>query len=188
MAFAINDFRNQLALDGARPNLFEVVVSFPQITGGEGNLAASKFRFMCTAAQIPGSTIGQVNGLYYFGREVKIAGNRTYQDWTVNIINDEDFQVRKGLELWHYQLNGPTNNLRQPGALTVDQGYGVNAAVYQYGKAGNIIKEYTFVGMWPVDISAIDLAWGNNDSVEEFQTTFAYQYWTTNDPAEVNPT
>jgi hypothetical protein len=191
-SFNVNDFRTALGGDGARPNLFEVTMNLPNFAGS--SVAAQKLSFMCTSSSIPGSTIGQVSGLFYFGREVKIAGNRTYADWSVQIINDEDFLVRNALEKWHYYINGPTNNQRQVAAISTttgigSPGYAVNASVKQYAKVGGKpIKQYDFIGLWPTDIAPIELAWGTNDQLEEFGVTWAYQYWTTPQVAEPNPT
>jgi hypothetical protein len=175
MSFDVTSFRAQLQQDGARPNLFDVTLQFPSWVSG-GGLAGQKSTFMCKAAQLPGSTIG-VAPLFYFGREVKLAGNRTYQDWTVQFINDEDFIIRNAMELWHNGINDPAGNIRNPAALVIDGGYGVDALVNQYGKAGDVLKQYQFVGIWPMDVSPIELDWGANDSIEEYTVTFAVQYY-----------
>src|SRR6184192_3332049 len=98
MSFDITTFRTNLIGDGARPNLFEVALQFPQFVS-LGSIAAPKTTFMCKSAQLPGSTIG-VAPVFYFGREVKLAGNRQYADWTIQIINDEDFIIRNAFEQW----------------------------------------------------------------------------------------
>ena len=175
MAFSVNDFRSQLIGDGARPNLFEVQLQFPSYVD-LGNAAARKSTFLVKSAQLPGSTMGLVP-MFYFGRESKLAGNRTFQDWTVQIINDEDFLIRNALEQWHAGLNDNTLNIRDPSADVVDGGYGADAIVRQYSKSGDIIKEYNMIGMWPIDISPIEVDWGANDTIEEFTATFALQYW-----------
>jgi len=182
MAFNVNEFRQQITGDGARPNLFEVRMNVPGFAKAQGRVD-EKIRFMCNTAQLPGTTIG-VAPVFYFGREVKLAGNRTYPEWTVNVINDEDFVIRNSMERWVNAINGSESNLRNPIALTVDGGYGVDASVIQYGKTGNRIKQYTFYGMFPIDISPIEVSWGANDQVEEFSVTFAVQYWTTPDADE----
>jgi len=171
MAFNVNDFRSQLQSDGARPNLFDVTLAFPTWVT-LGGIALPKVTFLCKAAQLPGSTVG-LAPLFYFGREVKLAGNRTYQDWSIQVINDEDFLIRNAMELWFNGINDPANNIRNPNALVLDGGYGVDAVVNQYGKAGNVIKTYLFRGIWPMDIAPIDLDWGANDTIEEFAMTFA---------------
>jgi len=175
MAFNVDQFRNNLVGDGARPNLFQVSLVIPTFINNS-TAAGQKLTFMCNAAQLPESTIG-VAPAYYFGREVKIAGNRTYADWQVQIINDEDFLIRNAMEQWHTNINGPVGNARSSVAVNVDSGYGVNATVTQFGKSGNVIKQYQFVGMWPTNLSAIDLNWQSNDQLEEFNVTFAYQYY-----------
>ena len=176
MAFNINDFRANMQGDGARPNLFEVFLKFPgPLTNVDSGLAESQIRFMAKAAQLPGSTVGIVP-MYYFGREMKFAGNRTFTDWTLQIINDEDFKVRNALERWMNSINSHAGNLRDAGARAPNS-YTGSAQVYQYGKTGQTLKSYNFIGMFPVDIAPIDLDWGSNDTVEEFSVTFAYQYW-----------
>lgn len=174
MPFSINQFRSQMIGDGARPNLFEVTMPFPAFSSPDN--AQEKLTFMCKSAQLPGSTVGVVP-VQYFGRELKFAGNRVFVDWSVNIINDEDFVVRNALERWLENINSHTFNLRNPTALAPSS-YTVDANVTQYGKTGNVIKNYKFIGMFPSDVSPIDLDWGANDTMEEFSVTFAYQWWT----------
>lgn len=178
MAFNVNQFRTQLQGDGARPNLFEVRLNFPAYVTDRSR-AALKSSFMVKTAQLPGSTVGMVP-VQYFGREVKVAGNRTFADWTVTILNDEDFTLRNAMESWFRGINDNETNLRSSRART-NQLYGVDAEVLQYGKSGSVLKSYKFVGMFPVDIAPIDLDWGTNDTIEEFSVTFNYQYWLSTD-------
>ena len=173
MAFNVNQFRSQLQGDGARPNLFEVTLPFPAFSL-PGN-AQTKTTFMCKTAQLPGSTLGVVP-VQYFGRELKFVGNRTFADWTVTIINDEDFVVRNAFERWMNGINSHNLNVRNPIAGT-PLGYSVDSEVTQFGKAGNTIKKYRFVGMFPSDITPIDVDWSSNDTIEEFSVTLTYQFW-----------
>jgi hypothetical protein len=174
MAFNVAEFRANMIGDGARPNLFSVSLTFPTIA--DGAVAASqKTTFMAKAAQLPGSTVGIVP-MYYFGRELKFAGNRTFTDWTLQIINDEDFTIRKSLESWMNSINSHSGNVRSGNAINPSS-YSVDATVQQYGKSGEVIKTYKFVGLFPIDIAPIDLDWGSNDVIEEYSATFAFQYW-----------
>jgi hypothetical protein len=176
MAFNVAEFRANLIGDGARPNLFQVTLTFPTIAAN-GTAAGQKTTFMAKTAQLPGSTIGQVP-LFYFGRELKFAGNRTFTDWTLQIINDEDFTIRKALESWMNGINSHAGNVRA-GAASGPSGYTVDALVTQYGKTGDTLKTYKFVGLYPLDLAPIDLDWGANDTIEEYAVTFAYQWWET---------
>lgn len=171
-AFNVLDFRAQMTGDGARPNLFNC--NIPQL-GNLLNTADVKFNFMCRAAQLPGSTVNQVP-VNYFGRELKFAGNRTFTEWTVTIINDEDFVIRNAFELWMSKLNSHVANLRSSDYISPAQ-YQLDGIVRQYGKAGEVLKKYDFIGMFPIDISPIELDWGANDTIEEYAVTFAYQWW-----------
>lgn len=179
MPFRVQDFRAQMNFDGARPNLFQCDLTFPTLAGG----AQQQFTFMCRAAQLPGDTVGQIP-MYYFGRELKFSGNRVFPEWTVQIINDEDFQVRNAFEAWMSGLNSHVANLRAPSFIKGDGGYQQDGYVTQYGKTGDVIKEYKFVGLFPVDIGPIELDWGANDQIEEYAVTFAYQWWETVDTTD----
>jgi hypothetical protein len=173
MAFNVNEFRSQMTGDGARPNLFEISMPFPAFAQ-PGN-AQQKLTFMCKSAQLPGATIGVVP-VQYFGRELKFAGNRTFADWTITVINDEDFSVRNAFERWMNGINSHNLNVRNPVALA-PLGYNVDGNVTQFGKTGNILKKYKFVGLFPTDITPIDVDWGSNDTIEEFSVTLTYQWW-----------
>jgi hypothetical protein len=176
MSFNVAEFRANMIGDGARPNLFSVSLVFPSFVDN-GTAAGQKVTFMAKAAQLPGSSLGQVP-VYYFGREMKFAGNRTFADWTLTIINDEDFVVRKAVESWMNNLNSHASNIRSAATLRPSN-YTSDAEVIQYGKTGNELKRYKFVGMFPLDLAPIDLDWGSNDAIEEFTITFAYQHWET---------
>ena len=176
MAFNVSEFRSNMVGDGARPNLFQVSLTFPTLVDGAVT-AGQKTTFMAKAAQLPGSTIGSIS-VPYFGRELKFAGNRTFADWSITIINDEDFAIRNAFESWMNLINSHAENKRNPGSVGPST-YTVDAEVVQYGKSGNELKRYKFVGMWPQDLAPIDLAWDSNDTIEEFAVTFGYQYWET---------
>ena len=130
---------------------------------------------MVRASSIPEARLGNIQ-IPYFGRKVNIAGDRTYAEWSVTIINDEDFQIRNGLEQWSNKINSFEGNLRTFGGSSPLL-YKQDATVSQYGKTGNVIRQYTFHGIYPMDISAIALDWNTTDQIEEFQTSFMYDYW-----------
>jgi hypothetical protein len=174
MAFNVAEFRANMIGDGARPNLFSVTLSFPTVAEN-GAAAAQKTTFMAKSAQLPGSTVGNVP-VFYFGRELKFAGNRSFPDWTITVINDEDFLIRNSMESWLNAINSHSGNVRNRAARAAS-GYTVDALVTQYGKTGENLKTYKFVGMFPLDVAPIDLDWGSNDAIEEYSITFAYQWW-----------
>ena len=172
MAFNVSTFKSQMSGDGARPNLFRV-----SLTGATNFLDIDKDDyFFIRASSIPGSTIGQVV-VPYFGREVKFAGNRTFADWSVTVVNDENFKVRSALEQWMDNINRHEANVRNADSI-IDY-YG-KAEVFQLSKSKptSNLRKYVFEKIFPVDLSEITLDWGDNDSIEEFTCTFAYDYWT----------
>jgi hypothetical protein len=173
MAFRVQEFRSQLQYDGARPNLFHCALTFPALAGG--GAAQSKYTFFARAASLPGDTVNQVP-VYYFGREFKVPGNRTFPEWTVTILNDEDFVIRDAFEKWMSGLNSHVGNLRHP-SFENSTGYSQDGYVYHHGKVGDIIKGVKLIGMFPTDISPIELDHGTNDTIEEYSVTFAYQWW-----------
>lgn len=174
MTFNINEFRSYMALDGARPNLFSVTITFPDAAPNQA--AATKLTFQAHATTLPPSIVG-VASQYYFGRQVKFPGDRQFPDWSITVINDEDFLVRNAFEKWSDQINMHSINKRATSAIN-SRLYSADATVTQYGKTGNPIKEYKFIGLFPNTIDPIGLDWGSNDRIEEFNVTFSYQYWT----------
>jgi hypothetical protein len=166
MAFNINEMRSQLVYGGARQNLFQVRINNPANASGD-----LKTPFMVQAAQIPESTLGVIP-VFYFGRQMKLAGDRTFGDWTVTVINDEDFLIRNAMEEWSNRINRLERNVRDINR------YKSNATVIQYAKDGTPIREYKFNGIFPSVISPIELDWASTDQIESFQVTFSYDYWT----------
>lgn len=179
MPFNIDAFRAALRYDGARQNLFEVTMPFPALAqvgvSTDGQSVSDTMRFMCRAAQLPGSTVGSIP-VNYFGRESKHAGNRVFTEWTLTLINDEDFKIKNAFELWMNGLNSHQGNLRDV-AFASPASYTVDATIVQYGKTGDVLKSYTMNGAFPIDISPIDVDWAANDTIEEYAITLSYQYW-----------
>ena len=170
MAFNINEIRSNLALGGARPSLFQIIMNNPVDAAGD-----AKMPFMAQAAQIPASTVGTIE-VPYFGRKIKIAGDRTFAEWTVTIINDEDFLIRNAMEAWMNNINSHLGNLRKIGSAAPSL-YKENANVTQFSKTGLPLRQYTFNGMWPIEVSAIELDWNTTDTIETFTVTFQYDWW-----------
>ena len=170
MAFNIQEIRSQLVLGGARASLFQVQIANP--ANGAGDI---KVPFMVKAAQIPASTTGVIE-VPYFGRKIKVAGDRTFAEWTVTIINDEDFLVRNAMEQWMNSINSHAGNIREFGSASPLL-YKSNAQITQFSKTGVPIREYTFNGMFPTEVSAIEMAWETTDAIEEFTVTFQYDFW-----------
>lgn len=173
MSFNISEITNLgLPLGGARPSQF--TVSIGQTPGGDfGNNL--KVPFVVQSTQIPASTIGIVE-VPYFGRKIKLAGDRTYMEWTTTILNDEDFVVREELEKWSNQINRFQANVRGYGNAN-PQMYKADATVTQYGKAGNALRIYKFIGLWPSEIATIELDWNTTDTIETYSVTWQYDYW-----------
>lgn len=170
MAFNVNEIRSQLTLGGARQSLFQVTIQNPA-----NSVADIKVPFMVRTAQIPASDLGVIE-VPYFGRKVRLAGDRTFGDWTVTVINDEDFLIRNAMEEWSNKINSLQGNLRTFGAASPLL-YKANAQVTQYSKTGVPIRTYQFNGIFPSVISPIDLDWNATDQIEEFTVTFQYDWW-----------
>ena len=129
---------------------------------------------MCIRDRLPGSTLGQIV-VPFRGRQLKMAGDRTFDVWTVTIINDTDFAIRNSMERWMNGMNAHSANT----GLTTPVAYEADLLVEQLDRSGETIKKYTFRGSYPQDMSAIDLSYATNDEIERFTITFAYQYYET---------
>lgn len=171
MPFNINEMRAKLVGGGARPSLFSVNI-FNPVDGRADN----DLQFMVKATSIPASTLSQIE-VPYFGRVMKVAGTRTYEDWSVTVINDENFSVRASLEEWSKRINTYAGNIRDFASPSPNE-YKSTAEVTQYGKTGEILRVYRFNGLFPLVVSPIELNWESGNQIEEFQCSFAYDYWT----------
>lgn len=174
MPFDLFAFRAALDGSGARPNLFEVNLTFP--TAAPDNEAGKLVTLLAEAASLPHDHLGTITA-YYFGREFKYPGDRRFEPWTIQVINDENFKIRRAFQAWMNALNMHVANLRSPLAA-IPRGYQVDVLVKQYAKiGGDPIAEYKLVGAYPSDISPIELAWESADQLEKFQVTLQYQWW-----------
>jgi hypothetical protein len=174
MPFNISAFKsNGLVYGGARPSLFNVFMSVPAGLGID-NVSVDKFRFVCKTAELPESVISSID-VPYFGRKIKVAGERAFADWSVSVINDEDFSVRAMFEAWSNALNRLVSNVRDP-AISAEQ-YKVDLDIVQYGKDGSTLRSYQLIGAFPTQISGISLSWESASAIEEFTVNFAYDYW-----------
>ena len=174
MPFNINNFKQEgLVYGGARSSLFNVTLDVPPGLGID-NTSVRKFTFVCRSAQLPDSTLSAIQ-VPYFGRTIKVAGERTFRDWTVSVMNDEDFAVRSLFETWSNALNRHVSNVRDP-AITEEQ-YKTDLQVIQYSKDGSAIRSYSIVGAFPTSVSGIGLDWSSTNQVESFSVSFSYDYW-----------
>ena len=181
--FNISTFKARgLTLGGARPSLFEVYLTIPTFVAADTG-TDTKFRFTCRAASLPAATVGTVD-VSYFGRQIKFAGDRTFTDWTVTVMNDEDFLVRSMFEKWSNALNKLQANQRQ--AYVSENDYKATMNVIQYAKDGVPIRSYDIVGAFPTTVDAIELNWDTQNQVESFGVTFAYDYWLPTEGTELN--
>ena len=181
----LNDFKNRMSGGGARPNLFECELNFPDaaLDGVSLNDISDKTRFLVKAAALPGSTINVID-IPFRGRNLKIAGDRTFDPWTITVINDTDFKIRNAFEKWMNYMNKHEDN---SGELNPEN-YQRNMKVYQLGKAAingdlssakdiKVLKQYEFYGTFPTSISAIDLSYDQADTIEEFTVDLQVQWW-----------
>jgi hypothetical protein len=166
MTFNINDIRANLEFGGARPTHFQVIITNPFAPAAD-----IKVPFMVKASSIPSYTMGKIE-IPYFGRKSPIPGDRVWEDWTVTVMNDEDFIVRDALERWSNAMNAFRRNVAQNGASP--NNYKSTAIITQYGKAGNELRVYQINGIFPTTIAPIELNWETTDQIEEFQVTWAF--------------
>ena len=174
MPFNISAFKsNGLVYGGTRPSLFNVFLQVPAGIGID-NVSVDKFRFVCRTAELPDSTISSID-IPYFGRKIKVAGERQFTDWSVTVMNDEDFAVRSLFEAWSNALNRLVSNVRDP-SLSAEQ-YKQDLEVIQYSKDGSELRSYMIIGAFPTQIGAIALDWDSANQVETFTVNFSYDYW-----------
>ena len=158
----IDEFKAQLIGGGPRPNRFKVFI--PR--------AGNRIEFLCKAAAIPAATLGEIV-IPFRGHNLKLAGDRTFEDWSVTIINDSEFSARSALEAWQQDIQ------------ELDSGVGMasndyllsRAFVEQLDKGDNVLARYEFFNMYPKQLGAITLDYDNGDAIETFDATFAFSHW-----------
>ena len=195
----ITNFKSALKGGGARPNLFEVNMNWPagDDMGSWGNSVEEEFQFLCKAAALPSSNITPIE-IPFRGRTLKVAGDRTFDVWTITVINDENFRIRTKFEEW---MNG-ISKLTDASGATSPTSYMASAVVNQLGRGANQnrhskgpsgaarvdgtggisdikpLRTYYFSDIFPTEVSEIALSYDNTDTIEEFTVTFQVQYWT----------
>lgn len=195
----ITNFKSALRGGGARPNLFEVNMNWPagDNMGTWGNSVEEEFQFLCKAAALPSSNITPIE-IPFRGRTLKVAGDRTFDVWTITVINDENFRIRTKFEEW---MNG-ISKLTDASGATSPTSYMASAVVNQLGRGANQnrhasgpssstatdgsaglsdikpLRTYYFSDIFPTEVSEIALSYDNTDTIEEFTVTFQVQYWT----------
>ena len=186
----IDDFKSRLVQGGARPNLFEVEFNFPSAIGEQLSVSTVeedlKFRMMIKGAQLPASNIAEVV-VPFRGRQLKVAGDRRFDPWTITIMNDGDFNIRDAFEKWSNFIikvsdgSGTINPADYQAEWTVHQlGRGAGDLMTPGEQNTNqlpVLRSYRMRGCWPSAISGIELSYDSADTIEEFQVTMQVQYW-----------
>jgi len=167
----ISDFKSRLSGGGARPNLFEVELAFPDAVA-IANDVLQKSRFLVKAAALPASTIAPVD-IPFRGRILKVAGDRTFETWTVTVINDADFAIRSAFEKWMNAIN----KLDDASGITDPEQYQKDASVHQLDRDGGVLRSYKFWDIYPTNISTIDLSYETTDTIEEFTVEMQVHWW-----------
>lgn len=165
----INDFRAQLAGGGARPSQFRVTLNIP----GESQ-ANNAAKFLVRSAVLPASNITPIE-VPFRGRFAKIAGERQFANWTVTVLNDNDFLIRAALENWSHDIlsHSTTNGKLAPSSYTCDM------IVEQLDRNDLVLREYKFYNCFPQNIQEINLDFGSTAQIEEYQVEFSVDFWET---------
>ncbi len=167
----ITDFKSKLTGGGARPNLFEVVLSFPDIAPADTNVL-DKARFLVKGANLPASNIAFID-VPFRGRTLKVAGDRSFESWTVTILNDTDFAIRSAFENWMNKINRVSDNT----GVTDPTAYTADAFVYQLDRDGSTLRSYHFYDIFPTQVGAITLDYNTANNVEEFTVELQVLWW-----------
>lgn len=164
----VDDFKSKLTGGGARANMFQVTCNFPSYAQGDAELTS----FMCKGAAIPASIIAPIE-INFRGRKLQIAGDRTFEPWTITVINDINFTVRQAMERWMNGINQHTANT----GFSNPNDYQSDLTVEQLNRAGEVTQRYDLRGCFPTNIAAIDLNYDSENTIEEFTVEFQVQYW-----------
>ena len=166
----ITDFKSKLSGGGTRSNLFEVELAFPAAINVDSNVL-DKSRFLVKAAALPASNVTPVE-VAFRGRTLKLAGDRTFETWTITVLNDTDFAIRSAFEKWSNYMNRLSDNT----GTTDPAQYQADAFVYQLNRDGSILRAYHFYDTFPTSVGSINLAY-DTDSIQEFTVEMQVHWW-----------
>ena len=168
----ITDFKSKLTGGGARSNLFEVELSFPSSVSVQGlNDILSKARFLVKAANLPASNVSPIE-IPFRGRTLKIAGDRSFDTWSITVINDTDFSIRSAFEKWMNTINRVSDNT----GLTNPASYQADAYIYQLNRNGDTLRKYHFYDIFPTQVAPIELSY-DSQGIQEFTVELQVQWW-----------
>ena len=168
----ITDFKSKLSGGGARSNLFECELAFPPAVNVEGlNDILNKARFLVKAANLPASNVAQIE-VPFRGRVLKIAGDRTFDTWTITVINDTDFAIRSAFEKWMNTINRVSDNT----GTTNPADYQADAFVFQLDRSGETLRKYKFYDVFTTQVAPIELSY-DAQGIQEFQVELQVLYW-----------
>ena len=167
----ITDFKSKLIGGGARPNLFEVALAFPEEIAIDNDVK-EKARFLVKAAALPASNITPID-VNFRGRILKIAGDRTFDTWTITVINDTDFAIRSAFEKWMNSIN----RLSDATGTNNPADYQEDAYVHQLDRDGSTLRTYRFYDVFPTQISQVDLSYETVDTIQEFTVELQVLYY-----------
>ena len=170
----ISQFKTALGGGGVRPNLFEVRLDASNLTEFMGGVPAENLAFMCKAAALPAQNVASID-VPFRGRQFKVAGDRTIDNWTITVINDENFAIRNAMERWSQSIVDLATNQGQ----IAPTNYMSSADVFQYsrqkgdGESVGVLKQQKFVDIFPITVGDIALSYESGDTIEEFDVEFA---------------
>ena len=166
----ITDFKSKLIGGGARSNLFEVVLNFPSIAPASSEVL-DKARFLVKAANLPASNIADIT-VPFRGRILHVAGDRTFDSWTITVINDTDFAIRSAMEAWMNAINRVSDNT----GSTDPASYQADATVFQLDRSGETLRSYRFYDIFPTQVAPINLSY-DTEGIQEFTAEFQVHWW-----------
>jgi hypothetical protein len=199
----IYDFKNRLTGGGARANLFECEIAFPEqaLATGDSKIdtaqANTDMRFLIKTAALPASNLTTI-AVPFRGRTLKIAGDRTFDTWNITILNDTNFRLRNAFEKWSNYINRhddnsgvitPASYQREIVIHQLSRGKGTTTPLDDTAPKSSegipILKSYKLYGCYPSAVDAIPLSYDTSDTIEEFGVTFEVQWWDAFDPEGV---
>lgn len=164
----ISQFKNKLGAGGARPNQFLVTLTFPALVGA----GSSDDSLLVTSAALPASNVNPTI-VQYRGREVKFAGERTFDPWTITILNDTTLKLRKSFEKWSNLMNNRVDN----GGSLAPATYQCDLEVAQLDRNDATLRKYKLFNSFPITVSEVALSYSSNDVISEFNVTFQYSHF-----------
>ena len=160
-------------------------------SGVDMNFITREAGLRCSSASLPGSSLATLNiDGNFMGVQETMAHSRIYTQMDLEFYVDRDYKIIRFFEYWiDYIAGGRESNDKKYNnyyyRMTYprgNSGYKCDEInIYKFERDQGQELQYTFYGMFPVNLASLPVQYGNSD-VLRANVTFSYERYIINQP------